>query len=77
MAASTETMVIDPLFMATKLFRHRRFEDCVKLCTEVLEKNPLDQVTPCCQDNSRPHPPACFVGRLVSEDQSHHGADVC
>ena len=36
---------MDPLFMATSLFRRRRFEECVKTCTEILLKNPLDQVS--------------------------------
>ena len=35
---------MDPLFMATSLFRRRRFEECVKTCTEILERNPYDQV---------------------------------
>lgn len=30
--------------MATSLFRRRRFEECVKTCTEILERNPYDQV---------------------------------
>eukprot|EP00731_Ephydatia_muelleri_P036450 Em0258g5a len=34
---------MDPLFMATSLFRRRRFEDCVTICTDILKKNPLDQ----------------------------------
>lgn len=34
---------MDPLFMATSLFRRRKFEDCVNLCTELLQKNPYDQ----------------------------------
>jgi tetratricopeptide repeat protein 8 len=34
---------LDPLFMATSLFRRRRFEECVEICTMLLEKNPFDQ----------------------------------
>lgn len=30
--------------MATSLYRRRRFEECVKICTELLERNPYDQV---------------------------------
>ena len=37
-------MSIDPLFMAMMLFRHRRFEDCLEICNELLTKNPKDQV---------------------------------
>ena len=36
---------MDPLFMATSLFRRRRFEECVKTCSEILESNPYDQVS--------------------------------
>ena len=37
-------MGLDPLFMSVTLFKHRRFEECVKICDELLEKNPKDQV---------------------------------
>ncbi len=36
---------MDPLFMATSLFRRRRFDECVKICTEILERNAYDQVS--------------------------------
>ena len=35
---------MEPLFIANSLLRRRRFEECVKVCTEILEKNPYDQV---------------------------------
>ncbi len=35
---------MDPLFMACSLFRRRKFEDCARICTTILEKNPYDQV---------------------------------
>lgn len=38
---------MDPLFMANSLFRRRRLDECVKVCTELLEKNPRDQVFVC------------------------------
>jgi hypothetical protein len=50
-------MELDPLFMASKFFRRRKFEECGKLCSEVLEKSPYDLVS--CdgyQDNCKPHP---------------------
>ena len=37
---------MDPLYMANSLFRRRRYEDCVQVCTEILEANPYDQVQP-------------------------------
>ena len=36
---------MDPLYMANSLLRRRRFEECVKVCTEILESNPYDQVS--------------------------------
>jgi hypothetical protein len=35
---------MDPLFMACSLFRRRKFDECVKICSQMLEKNPYDQV---------------------------------
>lgn len=40
-ARLVETM--DPLFVALNLFRRRKFEECVDVCTELLQKNPYDQ----------------------------------
>ncbi|CAH1791070.1 unnamed protein product [Owenia fusiformis] len=34
---------MDPLFMAYSFFRRRKYEPCVELCTNLLEKNPYDQ----------------------------------
>lgn len=31
--------------MACSLFRRRKFEECIKICTTLLEKNEFDQVT--------------------------------
>jgi tetratricopeptide repeat protein 8 len=36
---------MDPLFMAISLFRRRKFEECAKRCSVILEKNQYDQVT--------------------------------
>lgn len=34
---------MDPLYMALSLFRRRKFEDCVMICSQLLDKNPYDQ----------------------------------
>ena len=34
---------INPLFLAQSRLRRRRFDDCVSLCSDVLERNALDQ----------------------------------
>ena len=36
---------MDPLFLAYSYFRRRKYEPCVDLCTQLLEKNPYDQVS--------------------------------
>ncbi|XP_067141964.1 tetratricopeptide repeat protein 8 [Centruroides vittatus] len=38
---------MDPLFKAISLFRRRKFEECVEICSELLEKNPYDQAIWC------------------------------
>lgn len=35
---------LDPLYLAFLNFRINKIEDCHQQCTQVLEKNPLDQV---------------------------------
>ena len=35
---------LDPMYMACSLFRRRRLEECVEVCTKLLERNPFDQV---------------------------------
>ena len=80
---------MEPLFMANSLLRRRRFEECVKVCTEILEKNPYDQVAMlhrdymlarkpllCCSLHSRAlHFSAC-KGRVVYQGPSSYRADV-
>lgn len=44
--SSNVSLALDPLFMARSLFRRRRFEECVKICSVILQKNPYDQVPP-------------------------------
>ena len=39
---SYETM--EPMFMAISYFRRRRFDDCIEVCSRMLQKNPYDQV---------------------------------
>ena len=34
---------VDPFWRAQSLFRRRRFEECIDICTELLSKNPLDK----------------------------------
>ncbi len=35
---------MDPLFMACSLFRRRKYDEGIKICTSLLEKNEFDQV---------------------------------
>ncbi|ELT94078.1 hypothetical protein CAPTEDRAFT_163723 [Capitella teleta] len=34
---------MDPLFLAYSYFRRRKYEQCVELCSQLLDKNPYDQ----------------------------------
>ncbi|XP_015789086.1 tetratricopeptide repeat protein 8-like [Tetranychus urticae] len=34
---------MDPLYLALSLHRRRKFDECIKICTQELEKTPLDQ----------------------------------
>ena len=40
----TETEDMDPLFLAYSFFRRRKFEESAALCSQLLDKNPYDQV---------------------------------
>lgn len=42
--AGTGTMQMDPLFLAMSFYRRRKFEECSEVCTQLLKKNPYDQV---------------------------------
>ena len=47
MATEKNVMALDPLYMACSLYRRRRLEECVDVCTSMLKKNPLDQAAWC------------------------------
>lgn len=36
---------MDNFYLALSLYRRKKFENCVALCSELLEKNPYDQVS--------------------------------
>ncbi|XP_071963658.1 tetratricopeptide repeat protein 8-like [Antedon mediterranea] len=36
---------MDPLYLAMSLYRRRKYDDCVKICSQLLEKNPYDQAS--------------------------------
>ncbi|XP_071080081.1 tetratricopeptide repeat protein 8-like [Haliotis cracherodii] len=36
---------MDPLFLAYSYFRRRKYQKCVDICTQLLEKNPYDQAS--------------------------------
>ena len=37
-------LAMDPLFLAYSYFRRKKYEQCTEICTQLLEKNPYDQV---------------------------------
>lgn len=38
---------MDPLFLALSLYRRRHFDKCIEVCTDVLDKQPLDKAAFC------------------------------
>ncbi|KAJ8967484.1 hypothetical protein NQ314_002798 [Rhamnusium bicolor] len=38
---------MDPMYLALSLFRRRRYDKCVDICTSILDKQPLDQAAWC------------------------------
>lgn len=38
---------MDPFYNALSLFRRRKFDRCTEVCTDILEKQPLDQAAWC------------------------------
>ncbi len=34
---------MDPFFLATSRFNRQRYDECVDICTQMLDKNPYDQ----------------------------------
>ena len=40
---ATDPEIINPLYLAHSRLRRRRFDDTIRICSDVLEKNALDQ----------------------------------
>lgn len=38
---------MDPLYLALSLYRRRRYDKCIEVCSSILDKQPLDQATWC------------------------------
>ena len=34
---------MDPFFLATSRFNRHRYDECIDICTQMLDKNPYDQ----------------------------------
>ena len=34
---------MDPFFLATSRFNRQRYDECIDICTQMLDKNPYDQ----------------------------------
>ena len=35
---------VNPVWLAQSRLRRRKFDECIEICTSILEKNPVDQV---------------------------------
>jgi hypothetical protein len=75
---------MDPFYTALSFYRRLKYEECAAVCTELLEKNPYDQVCfhiiglycehvfVICRCMAR-----FVIGNLDSEDESCHTASIC
>jgi tetratricopeptide repeat protein 8 len=36
---------MDPFFLAVSRYKRQRYDECIEICTQMLDKNPYDQVT--------------------------------
>jgi tetratricopeptide repeat protein 8 len=45
MTAAAPGTHMNPVFLAQSRLRRRRFDDCIEICTDVLQRNALDQQT--------------------------------
>lgn len=39
--------LMDPVYVAQMRLRKRKYDDCIAICTRLLDENPLDQVRTC------------------------------
>ena len=46
---------MDPMFLACSFFRRKKFQECVNLCNQLLEKNSYDQVRSSSCSRAPPH----------------------
>ena len=44
MASAAVAAKLDPLWYAQLKFSQHKYEECIAMCTELLEQNPYDQV---------------------------------
>ncbi|XP_050505068.1 tetratricopeptide repeat protein 8 [Diabrotica virgifera virgifera] len=57
---------MDPMYLALSLFRRRRYDKCLDVCTSILDKQPLDQAAWCLK--MRALTQRVYVDDLESED---------
>ncbi|KAL1498295.1 hypothetical protein ABEB36_009114 [Hypothenemus hampei] len=57
---------MDPMYLALSLFRRRQYDKCVEICSEILEKQPLDQAVWCLK--MRALTQRVYVDELESEE---------
>ena len=44
MGAALAAAGLNPIWLAQSKLRRRRFDECIEICTDVLQANPYDQV---------------------------------
>lgn len=57
---------MDPLYAALSQFRKRHYDRCIEMCTDILEKQPLDEAAWCLK--TRALTQRVYVDDLETED---------
>lgn len=57
---------MDPMYQALSLYRRRHYDKCIEICTDMLDKQPLDQAPWCLK--MRALTQRVYVDDIESED---------
>ena len=62
---------LNPVWLANSYLRRRKYDECIAICTGILEKNPYDQVRARREGAPRPRPSGVFPSFFLDAHLSH------
>jgi hypothetical protein len=62
---------LNPVWLANSYLRRRKYDECIAICTGILEKNPYDQVRARREGAPRPRPSGVFPSFILDAHLSH------